>query len=667
MSKNTSEKVNMPFQRQNPGEFPFQYLPTICKKNVLSFLDEKEKIESMRVCKEWDFVMDASLWRHVNLTQFCHSEYMFSSFVSFLESFNCRLKSIKICFNDLKTNTSLNVLLQSEVVSKLESVTIDWDSSLNEDKGLLLTPRKVSNNRREQRRFKDFFSNICTNLPHLTHLITIFDWSLPSFNSLSKLSSLKSLTLNTFPYIITHFDQSLFNSLMHSLPSLEAFSLQMTGTVVCGYETLKISSPSLKNLDLSRCMGVLLTEANLPCIDQLILPPKLDDPSSFNNTLLLPVKPAHQQPLLLNAFGFQEDVIKRVPDNNEENINNQEVLKDIQNTMVSEDALEAFSDAFDGEETINKEHLHHNSSSIQSVLLNLTNKDENVKKSNKNVERKFNKNNNKEKRMMRYRCVSEVLDKGCPSLLKVNGLPVSQLKLNNSNNNLYKMNSDNSVCNDKNKNNGINNKNKNNNSISMVKNGREYGNDLKVGESSNSEKMYVEYKCREKRIIEWTSDSAVDLADYVNLHKNEVNNFCTEVNNSVTNADLKNNANNNNNARIINSVKGFDYTSGAMKNRKFKNSFNLDNYDAAVNSEECVNIKDLDAVMMQENRVEKLPSSSASITFSTEMFTDRVENNKTATWLDNNKNINNCSQNNSSESNCYLRPFCPSSHDQAKQ
>ena len=402
-------------KNKNPGEFPFQDLPSICKLNVLSFLNEEEKIRNINVCKEWSFIKNASLWKYIDISKYCCSESKLKSFVSFLESFNCRPKSLKVCFNVINKAMSLDCLLKSEVISKLESVIIDVETASTE----------TYTNRRQQRNFLDIFDKICTHLFFIKNFTTVFDWTSVSFENLSKFTSLNSLNLKIFPDIVCHFDQDLFDSLLKSLNCLENLSIEMRGSTVGSYENINVFSESLKTLDLSQCIGVSLNEVNLPCMKHLVLPPKLHNPMSFNNPFShFAFSNLHKS--TNNKEDFEEMLIK--PKLSLSEMENHENFEDFK--IISHEQKEKPKPLLKNEVSIIP--FKHNKPTPESSNDEKSNDDPYINNVPETTKKQIYDNISKVS--FQYKCVTKVLNEGCPSLIKINGHQVSELKINNQQN-----------------------------------------------------------------------------------------------------------------------------------------------------------------------------------------------------------------------------------------
>jgi len=281
---------------EEPEYFPFHSLTDDCKLHIFSQLNPSERGIAAKVCHKWSQLMRTpSLWNVIDLVAFptfpASSDDVFSAddnmnlyetycarmkcFVSYLISIRPAVHVLRFEFDigDLRDGwlEMLHALFRTSLLQELQHAEMGWtdtpckpyvpDSSVtwcaNDCKDLMYR------HRHRQRLFVKFFDLFTAVAVNIVSLSIPFDWTERSLHALHKLSNLKVLNLQKY-FLFQPIDQKMIDSLFLSAPLLRRLTIEVWTPSGRGLQSFHLHSEQLEFLDVSRCRGFYIEDADLP-------------------------------------------------------------------------------------------------------------------------------------------------------------------------------------------------------------------------------------------------------------------------------------------------------------------------------------------------------------------------------------------------------------------
>lgn len=289
-------------------------LPLECKLRIFSYLSQGEKGRCMLVSKEWyDLIRLPDLWQHIDLrefllcsgchkddnldramadddisptnghmvrytqcTQSCYVRYMsrIESFISFLIDVRPRVKHLLFSFDLISDNwlATVNRLIMFINLEELEYANMNWRDTPVKPYWLD-QPEPALNDllyktRRRQRYFLNFFELFVQKAPNIVSLVLPFEWSMRSIKYLLSLKKLRNLTIEKY-FVLQRLHQEGLDAL-GKMRQLERLVLEVWNPSSSDMLKYKLSSKTLKYLDVSQCRGLYLSHVELPALQVFI-------------------------------------------------------------------------------------------------------------------------------------------------------------------------------------------------------------------------------------------------------------------------------------------------------------------------------------------------------------------------------------------------------------
>jgi len=283
--------------REQPDYFPFHCLTDDCKLHIFSHLNPPERGTAAKVCHKWLQLMHTpSLWNVIDLVVFPpfppNSDDVFSAddnmklyetyrarvkrFVAYLVSIRPVVRVLRFEFDigDLRDGwlDVLRALFRASLLQELLHAELGWtdtpckpyvpdNSSVtwcaNDCKDLMYR------HRHRQRLFVKFFDLFTVDAVNIVSLSLPFDWTDRSLRALHRLQNLKVLNLQKY-FLFQPIDQSMIDTLFISAPLLRRLTMEVWTPSGRGLQSFRLYSKQLEFLDVSRCRGFYIEEADLP-------------------------------------------------------------------------------------------------------------------------------------------------------------------------------------------------------------------------------------------------------------------------------------------------------------------------------------------------------------------------------------------------------------------
>lgn len=291
-------------------------LPLECKLRIFSYLRHEEKGKCMLVSKEWyDLIRLPDLWQNVDLREFklcsgshadddldmdrcaddgeempiggpvirytqctqnCYVRYMnrIDSFISFLIDVRPRVKRLVFSFDLISDNwlATINRLIMFANLDELEYANMNWRDTPVKPYWLD-QPEPALNDllyktRRRQRYFLNFFELFVQRAPNVMSLVLPFEWSPRSIKYLISLKKLRNLTIEKY-FVLQRLDQEGLNALSR-IKCLQRLVLEVWNPSSHDMMKYKLTSKTLRYLDMSQCRGLYLSQVDLPALQVFI-------------------------------------------------------------------------------------------------------------------------------------------------------------------------------------------------------------------------------------------------------------------------------------------------------------------------------------------------------------------------------------------------------------
>jgi len=280
-----------------PVYFPFHCLTDDCKLHIFSQLNPSERGTAARVCHKWSQLMHTpSLWRIIDLIAFPpfppSTDDVFSAddnmklyetyrvrvkrFVAYLISIRPVVHVLRFEFDigDLRDGwlEMLHALFRASLLQELQHAELGWtdtpckpyvpdNSSVtwcaNDCKDLMYR------HRHRQRLFVKFFDLFTAIAVNIVSLSIPFDWTERSLHALHRLSNLKVLNLQKY-FLFQPIDQTTIDTLFSCAPLLRRLTMEVWTPSGRGLQSFSLHSEQLEFLDVSRCRGFYVEDADLP-------------------------------------------------------------------------------------------------------------------------------------------------------------------------------------------------------------------------------------------------------------------------------------------------------------------------------------------------------------------------------------------------------------------
>jgi len=280
-----------------PAYFPFHCLTDDCKLHIFSQLNPSERGTAARVCHKWSQLMHTpSLWRIIDLVAFPpfppSTDDVFSAddnmklyetyrvrvkrFVAYLISVRPVVHVLRFEFDigDLRDGwlEMLHALFRASLLQELLHAELGWtdtpckpyvpdNSSLtwcaNDCKDLMYR------HRHRQRLFVKFFDLFTAVAVNIVSLSIPFDWTERSLHALHRLLNLKVLNLQKY-FLFQPIDQTTIDTLFICAPLLRRLTMEVWTPSGRGLQSFSLHSEQLEFLDVSRCRGFYVEDADLP-------------------------------------------------------------------------------------------------------------------------------------------------------------------------------------------------------------------------------------------------------------------------------------------------------------------------------------------------------------------------------------------------------------------
>lgn len=250
-------------------------LPEECLVYIFQYLEHKDLGKCENVCKLWKSLIGdwPQLWRQVNIEQTSgvHNDPSYGlldsehnklvSYVNHLVSMSARIESLSLNVTryDEDTYSVIAFLISSGCCANLKSTRIKWteECSYGETPGF-------------DQSFIFYLSTLelmAKFCPDITNLKTQFNWTFDSVNYLTKFRNLRVLDILCVPRVHTIQKWHIDKILCH-LQNLCVFHLAVT-LMPNLVQKFSLISKSLRVLDISNCVNLLITEMDLPNLQKL--------------------------------------------------------------------------------------------------------------------------------------------------------------------------------------------------------------------------------------------------------------------------------------------------------------------------------------------------------------------------------------------------------------
>jgi len=282
--------------RKQPEYFPFHCLTDECKLHVFSQLNPSERGTAARVCRKWSQLMRTpSLWSVIDLVAFPPfppSDDVFSAddnvklyetycarvkcFVAYLVTVRPVVRILRFDFDIGDLNDGwlemLRALFRASLLHELQHAELGWtdtpckpyvpeNSSVtwcaNDCKDLMYR------HRHRQRLFVKFFDLFTAVAVSVVSVSIPFDWTERSLHALHRLSNLKVLNLQKY-FLFQPIDQHMIDTLFMSAPLLRRLTMEVWTPSGRGLQSFHFHSDQLEFLDVSKCRGFYIEDADLP-------------------------------------------------------------------------------------------------------------------------------------------------------------------------------------------------------------------------------------------------------------------------------------------------------------------------------------------------------------------------------------------------------------------
>ena len=276
------------------SEFSIFDIPVLCMERVFSFLTPQQRGLCSLVCSEWrDLIKSPQVWQDINLTQFpvcqqnnaghdcsedCYPLYRdrVKKYMRFLCQVKPFVKRLKFAFDiDCLEDgwlQELMALLQACRLQDLTEVDVNWKETPGKPfDGLSHTVSSsrhtelLHRDRHRQRVFVHFFEWFTAAAPNITRLSLPFDWSDKSVQLLSRLKSLRHLSLGMYT-VWQSLPQSTLDLLCKCCPGLTHLQIEAWTPSGRGLQCYSLIHLNLRYLDISQCHGFYLSQVMLPAL-----------------------------------------------------------------------------------------------------------------------------------------------------------------------------------------------------------------------------------------------------------------------------------------------------------------------------------------------------------------------------------------------------------------
>ena len=247
-------------------------IPEECLVYLLRFLEHRDLIRCAFVCKHWKTTVDAhpELWRSAELRLLKPPKKSFFSllyppdrnrtYVDCLIAKEARLKylSVDLYHYDGENFQTLSKLLSSGCCHRLRNVKLTWYES----------KRCTERARSFGFSFAFFISTLTLLRAYCDGISTLncqMNWTDESVKHISSFVNLRMLEIGCMPRVHNISKQHI-DTLLQSLRYLQIFRLTVTIEQGC-LQRYAFRSQSLRTLDISGCVNVMIGEMDLPNLE----------------------------------------------------------------------------------------------------------------------------------------------------------------------------------------------------------------------------------------------------------------------------------------------------------------------------------------------------------------------------------------------------------------